>query len=128
MAYYEQVFIARPDVSPQQVEALIEDMTRVLEEHGGKVLNNEYWGLRNLAYRVRKHRKGHYGLLNIEAPPAAVHELDRRLRINEDVIRFLTVRLEAAPEGPSPVLAKRDRDEKKKAAAAMAGGERRMKA
>ncbi len=128
MAYYEQVFIARPDVSPQQVEALVEDMTRVLEEHGGKVLNNEYWGLRNLAYRVRKHRKGHYGLLNIDAPPAAVQELDRRLRINEDVIRFLTVRLEAAPEGPSPVLAKRDRDEKKKAAAAMGGGERRMKA
>lgn len=128
MAYYEQVFIARPDVSPQQVEALIEDMTRVLEEHGGKVLSNEYWGLRNLAYRVKKHRKGHYGLLNIDAPAAAVQELDRRLRINEDVIRFLTVRLEEAPEGPSPVLAKRDRDEKKKAAAGFAGGERRAKA
>jgi small subunit ribosomal protein S6 len=116
MAFYEHVLIARPDVSTQQIEALMEDLSRVIEENGGKIVKNEYWGLRNLAYRVRKNRKGHYALLNIEAPAIAVQELDRKQRINEDVIRFLTVRVESHDADPSPVLARRERDEKRRAA------------
>jgi small subunit ribosomal protein S6 len=114
MAYYEHVLIARPDISPQQVDALIEDITRTVQELGGKVTKNEYWGLRNLAYRVRKNRKGHYCLLNLDAPAPAVHEVERRARINEDVLRFITVRVEKLEDEPSPVLARRDRDEKRR--------------
>ena len=115
MALYEHVLIARQDISPQQVDALVEDITRTIQEQGGKVGKTEYWGLRNLAYRVRKNRKGHYCLLNIDAPAAAVHELERRQRINEDVLRFITIRVDAHDEEPSPVLARRDRDEKRRA-------------
>lgn len=115
MAYYEHVLIARQDISPQQVDGLIEDITRTITEHGGSVGKSEYWGLRNLAYRVRKNRKGHYALLNIDAPAEAVHELERRLRINEDVLRYLTIRVDALDEEPSPVLARRDREEKRRA-------------
>lgn len=115
MAYYEHVLIARQDISPQQVDALLEDITRTVQEHGGKVEKSEYWGLRNLAYRVRKNRKGHYCLLNLDAPAEAVHELERKQRINEDVLRFITVRVEELDAEPSPVLARRDRDEKRRA-------------
>jgi small subunit ribosomal protein S6 len=115
MALYEHVLIARQDISPQQVDALVEDITRQVTDAGGKVGKSEYWGLRNLAYRVRKNRKGHYCLLNIDAPAEAVHELERRQRINEDVLRFLTIRVEEHDEEPSPVLARRDRDEKRRA-------------
>ena len=115
MALYEHVLIARQDISPQQVDALVEDITRTIQEQGGKVGKTEYWGLRNLAYRVRKNRKGHYCLLNLDAPAAAVHELERRQRINEDVLRFITIRVDAHDEEPSPVLARRDRDEKRRA-------------
>jgi small subunit ribosomal protein S6 len=115
MALYEHVLIARQDISPQQVDALVEDITRQVQDAGGKVGKSEYWGLRNLAYRVRKNRKGHYCLLNIDAPPAAVHELERRQRINEDVLRFLTIRVDEHDDEPSPVLARRDRDEKRRA-------------
>jgi small subunit ribosomal protein S6 len=115
MAYYEHVLIARQDISPQQVDALVEDITRTITEQGGKVGKSEYWGLRNLAYRVRKNRKGHYCLLNIDAPAAAVHELERRQRINEDVLRFITIRVDALDEEPSPVLARRERDDKRRA-------------
>lgn len=115
MALYEHVLIARQDISPQQVDALVEDITRQVQDAGGKVGKSEYWGLRNLAYRVRKNRKGHYCLLNIDAPAAAVQELERRQRINEDVLRFITIRVEEHDEEPSPVLARRDRDEKRRA-------------
>lgn len=115
MAYYEHVLIARQDISPQQVDALVEDITRTIQEQGGTVGKTEYWGLRNLAYRVRKNRKGHYCLLNIDAPAAAVHELERRQRINEDVLRFITIRMDALDEEPSPVLARRERDDKRRA-------------
>jgi small subunit ribosomal protein S6 len=114
MALYEHVLIARQDISPQQVDALLEDIARTVTELGGAVAKSEYWGLRNLAYRVRKNRKGHYALLNIDAPHDAMHELERRQRINEDVLRFLTIRVEAHDEEPSPVLARRDRDEKRR--------------
>jgi small subunit ribosomal protein S6 len=114
LAYYEHVLIARQDISPQQVDALVEDITRTITELGGKVSKTEYWGLRNLSYRMRKNRKGHYALFNIDAPAAAIHELERRQRLNEDVLRYLTIRVEALDEEPSPILARRDRDEKRR--------------
>ncbi len=92
MPFYEHVVIARPDISGQQAEALLEEMKGILAENGGNVSKTEYWGLRNLAYRIRKHRKGHYGLLNIEASSDAIQELERRLKIHDDVIRFLSIR------------------------------------
>jgi small subunit ribosomal protein S6 len=115
MSYYEHVLIARPDISPQQVDALIEDVTKTITDLGGKVSKSEYWGLRNLAYRIRKNRKGHYCLLNIDAPAEAVHELERKQKINEDVMRYKTIRVEVLDEEPSPILARRDRDERRRA-------------
>lgn len=107
MANYENVYLARPDVSAQQVEALNERFGQIVAEHGGKVAKVEYWGLRSLSYRIRKNRKAHYTLLNIEAPPAAVKELERNMRINEDVIRYLTVQVDALEEGPSAMMQSR---------------------
>ena len=115
MAFYEHVVIARPDISPQQVDALIEDITKTITDLGGKVSRTEYWGLRNLAYRIRKNRKGHYALLNLDCPAPAVHELERKQKINEDVMRFKTIRVDALDEEPSPILARRDRDERRRA-------------
>jgi small subunit ribosomal protein S6 len=115
MAYYEHVLIARPEISPQQVDALVEDITKTVKELGGVVGKTEYWGLRNLTYRIRKNRKGHYALLNLDCPPTAVHELERRLKINEDVMRFKTIRVEELDEEPSPILARRDREERRRA-------------
>ncbi len=115
MAFYEHVLIARPEISPQQVETLIEDITKTVKELGGQVAKTEYWGLRNLTYRIRKNRKAHYALLNLDCPAPAVHELERRLRINEDVMRFKTIRVEAHDAEPSPILARRDREERRRA-------------
>ena len=111
MAFYECVFIARQDVSGTQVEGLIETLAGVIAEQGGQVTKREYWGLKNLAYRIRKNRKGHYALLNIDAPPAAVQEMERTMRLNEDVLRFLTVRVEALEEGPSMAMQGRNRSD-----------------
>ena len=115
MAFYEHVLIARPDISQQQVDALLEDLTRTVTELGGRVQKSEYWGLRNLAYRIRKNRKGHYCLLNIDAPNTAVAEIERRQKINEDILRYMTVKVDVLDEEPSPVLARRDRDERRRA-------------
>ena len=114
MSYYEHVLIARPDISPQQVDGLVEDITKLVTDMGGSVGRTEYWGLRNLTYRIRKHRKGHYALLNLDCPAEAVHELERKQKINEDVIRFKTIRVEELDEEPSPILARRDRDERRR--------------
>jgi len=114
MALYEHVVVTRPDISPQQVEALMEDITRVITERNGKVGKTVYWGLRNLAYPIKKSRKAHYSLLNIEAPGEAIHEIERRHRINEDVLRYLTVRVDELSEEASPVIARKDRDERRK--------------
>ena len=113
MAFYEHVLIARPEISPQQVETLIEDIKKLIGDQGGHVGKTEYWGLRNLTYRIRKNRKGHYALINIDAPAAAVHELERQLKINEDVMRYKTIRVEELDEEPSPILARRDREERR---------------
>lgn len=113
MPFYEHTLIARPDLTSQQAQTLGETIAQQIAEQGGKVTKTEYWGLRNLAYRVKKNRKGHYLHFNLDAPPAAVTELERTERINEDVLRYLTVRVDRLEDGPSPVmLAKASRDER----------------
>jgi len=104
MALYEHVFIARPDISSQQVEGLTETFTNVIKEGGGTVGKSEYWGLRNLTYKINKNRKGHYSLLNIDAPHAAVAEMERLMGLNEDVMRFMTLKVEEHETGPSAVM------------------------
>ena len=104
MANYEHVFIARQDVSATQVESITADFSKVIEDNGGKVAKNEYWGLKSLAYRIKKNRKGHYVLLNLDAPHAAVAEMERLARLNEDILRYMTVRVDELEEGQSVVL------------------------
>ncbi len=110
MPLYECVFIARNDVTQQQVEAIAEQVAGLIAEGGGEVKKREYWGLRGLAYKIKKNRKGHYMLLGIDAPGTALPEVERQLGLNEDVLRTLTVRVEAIDEAPSAVLAKRGDD------------------
>lgn len=112
MALYEHILLARPDVSAQQVDTLVEQFKGVIEANGGKVGRTEYWGVKSLAYRIKKNRKAHYALMNIDAPAAAVVEMERQEKINEDVMRFMTVRVDELEEGPSAMLQKRDRDER----------------
>jgi small subunit ribosomal protein S6 len=113
MPFYETVFIVRQDVSGAQVDALADSFTALVAGQGGEVKKRENWGLRNLAFRIKKNRKGHYMLFNLDAPPAAVTELERNMRINEDVLRYLTVRVEALEEGPSAVLQNRNRSDER---------------
>ena len=110
MPLYEHVFLARQDASTQQVEELTVQMTGVVEQAGGKVTKTENWGVRSLTYRMNKNRKAHFVLMNIDAPSAAVSEIERQERISEDVIRYLTVRVEEHEEGPSAMMRKADRD------------------
>ena len=110
MALYEHVLIARQDISAQQAEALNDLLKALIEEQGGKVAKIEYWGLRNLAYRIKKNRKGHYSLLAIDAPAPAVKEMERQLSINEDVLRYGTFKVEELDLELSPILARRDRE------------------
>jgi len=112
MALYEHIFLARQDVSAQQVEDLTKTFTDVLTQGGGKVTKNEYWGVKTLSYRIRKNRKAHYTLLNIDAPHPAIAEMERQMRINEDILRFMTIRVDELEEGPSAMMQKRDRDER----------------
>lgn len=104
MALYETVFIARQDVPQTQVETLTNQFAEIVTGLGGNVSKKEYWGLRSLTYRIKKNRKGHYTLLNIDAPSAAVKEMERTMSINEDVIRVLTVRVDSLEEGPSAIM------------------------
>jgi small subunit ribosomal protein S6 len=110
MPLYEHVFLARQDASPQQVEELTGQMTGIVEQAGGKVTKTENWGVRSLTYRMNKNRKAHFVLLNIDAPSAAIAEIERQERISEDVIRYLSVRVEELEEGPSAMMRKADRD------------------
>ena len=114
MAYYEHVLIMRQDISPQQAEALNEELKTLIEGLGGHIAKIEYWGLRNLMYRIKKNRKGHYSLLAIDAPSAAVKEMERQLSINEDVLRYLTLRVDELDLELSPVLARRDRERERR--------------
>ncbi|NLH83138.1 MAG: 30S ribosomal protein S6 [Phyllobacteriaceae bacterium] len=113
MPLYEHVFLARQDVSTQAVDALIAQYKTIVEGLGGQVTKIENWGLKSLAYRIKKNRKAHYALMNIDAPAAAVAEIERQQRLSEDVLRALTIRVDELEEGPSVMLQKRDRDERR---------------
>ena len=110
MALYEHMLIARQDISAQQVDALATHLKTIIENEGGKVEKQEYWGLRSLAYRIKKNRKGHYVLLNVNAPANAISELERQLKINEDVLRYMSVRVEAFEQSNSSKKRERERD------------------
>jgi len=113
MPLYECVFIARNDVSQQQVEAIADAMSELVTNAGGSIAKREYWGLRALAYRVKKNRKGHYMLLGIDAPAPAVQELERQLGLHEDVLREMTVRIEEMDDQPSAIIARRGEDKER---------------
>ena len=110
MPLYEHVFLTRQDASAQQVEELTAQFKGIVEQMGGKVAKTEQWGLKSLAYRLRKNRKAHFTMLDIEAPPAALNEIERQERLSEDVLRYLTIRVREHEEGPSAMLRKVDRD------------------
>ena len=110
MALYEHVFLARQDLAQAQVDQLAEMATKIIEDNGGKVVKTETWGLRSLAYRVAKNRKAHYVMLEVDAPTGVVAELERQLNINEDIIRFMTVRVDAHEQGPSAMMRRGERD------------------
>ncbi|GLR47439.1 30S ribosomal protein S6 [Sphingomonas astaxanthinifaciens] len=110
MPLYEHVFLARQDLAQAQVDALAETATNIITENGGSVVKAETWGLRGLAYRIAKNRKAHYVMLDIDAPAAAVAELERQTGINEDVIRFMTIRVDAHEKGPSAMMRRQERD------------------
>lgn len=112
MALYEHVFIARQDLSNAQAEGLIEHFGQILKDNGGDVVGTEYWGLRTMAYKINKNRKGHYAYVRSEAPAPAVQEMERLMRLHDDVMRVLTVKVEAHEDGPSVQMQKRDRDER----------------
>lgn len=108
MALYEHVFLARQDLSQQQVEALVDQYKGVIEANGGSIGRVENWGLKSLTYRIKKNRKAHYTLMDLSAPPAAVHEMERQMGLSEDVLRFMTIKVEQHEEGPSAMMQKRD--------------------
>jgi small subunit ribosomal protein S6 len=110
MPLYEHVFLSRQDVSAQQVEELTAQFTGILEQLGGKVTKLEQWGVKSLSYRVRKNRKAHFTFMNVDAPSAALSEIERQERLNEDVLRYLTIRVDEHEEGPSAMMRKSDRD------------------
>ncbi len=114
MPLYEHVFMARQDVTSQQVEAMVDQYKGVIEQNGGKVEKTEMWGIKSLAYRIKKNRKAHFTLFNLDAPAGRrVAEMERQMRINEDILRFLTIRVEELETEPSVMMQKRDRDERK---------------
>ena len=123
MALYEHMLIARQDISAQQVDALATHLKTIIETEGGKVEKQEYWGLRTLAYRIKKNRKGHYVLLNVNAPSNAIVELERQLKINEDVLRFMSVRVNAFEQSNSSRKREREREDEQRSREARAGGE-----
>lgn len=112
MPNYESVFIARQDISAAQVDGLTEAFEKVITDAGGSVAKRENWGLRTMAYKIKKNRKGHYVLLNFDAPAPALHEMERQMRINEDVLRYMTLRIDEFEEGPSAMMRNKDRDDR----------------
>ena len=110
MPAYEHVFLARQDLAQAQVDALAENATKIIEDIGGKVVKTETWGLRSLAYRIQKNRKAHYVMLDFDAPPGVVAELERQTQINEDVIRYVTIRVDEHETGPSAMMRRNERD------------------
>jgi small subunit ribosomal protein S6 len=113
MPLYEHIFLARQDVTSQQVEAMVDQYKGVIESNGGKVEKTEMWGVKSLAYRIKKNRKAHFTMFNLNAPAPAVAEMERQMRINEDILRFMTIKVEELETEPSVMMQKRDRDERK---------------
>ena len=113
MPLYEHVFLARQDLAQAQVDALAENATKIIEDNGGKVVKTETWGLRNLAYRMQKNRKAHYVALDFEAPAPVVAELERQTQINEDVIRYMTIKVDEHEQGPSVMMRRGERDKRR---------------
>ncbi len=113
MPLYETVFIARQDVSAKHVEDLAKNFGKIVNDNGGAVKKTESWGLRTLAYKIKKNRKGHYTLFHFDAPAAAIAELERNMKINEDVLRYMTVSIDKLPEGPSAILRQSDEGEER---------------
>lgn len=114
MALYEHVFLARQDLAQAQVDTLAENATKIIEDNKGKVVKTESWGLRSLAYKIAKNRKAHYVMLEIDAPAGVVAELERQTQINEDIIRYMTVKVDALEEGPTVMMRKSDRDRERR--------------
>lgn len=112
MPLYEHVFLARQDLAQAQVDALAETATKIIEDNGGKVVKTETWGLRTLAYRIQKNRKAHYVMLEVDAPAPLVAELERQTQINEDVIRYMTIKVDEHEQGPSAMMRRNERDRK----------------
>ena len=112
MPYYENVFIARQDVSAVQVDGLIENFEKIITNAGGSIAKRENWGLRTMAYKIKKNSKGHYVLLNIDAPAPALHEMERQMRINEDILRYMTIRVDEHEVAPSAIMRNKDRDDR----------------
>jgi small subunit ribosomal protein S6 len=108
MPLYEHVFIARQDLSNTQAEGLVEHFSSVLADNAGKVVESEYWGVKTMAYKINKNRKGHYAFLKTDAPSDAIHEMERLMRLHDDVMRVLTIKVDAHSEGPSVQMQKRD--------------------
>ena len=113
MPLYEHVFLARQDLAQAQVDTLAETATKIIEDNGGKVVKTETWGLRNLAYRMQKNRKAHYVALDFDAPAPVVAELERQTQINEDVIRYMTIKVDTHEQGPSVMMRRGDRDKRR---------------
>ena len=114
MALYEHIFLARQDLSQSQVDALAATATEIVESNDGKVVKTETWGLKSLAYKIDRNRKAHFVMLNIDAPGTVVEELERQTRINEDVIRYMTIRVDEHEDGPSVMMRKNERDKKRR--------------
>ncbi len=125
MALYEHIYLARQDVTAQQVETMTEQFKSVIEANGGKVGKIEYWGVKSLAYRIKKNRKAHFTLMNIDAPAAAITEMERQMGINEDILRLMTIRVEEHEDGPSAMMRKRDDSERDERGERSDRGERR---
>lgn len=104
MSFYETVFIARQDLSPTQVDALIDGYKKIMDEYKGKITKTEYWGLKKFAYPINKNSRGHYALLNIQAPAEAIQEMERQMRLNEDVVRYMSIKVEGLDENPSVMM------------------------
>ena len=107
MALYECVYIARQELTVAQTEQLSKDLIKIISSNDGEIKNQEYWGLRNLAYKIRKNRKGHYTMFHIDSPSSTIIELERNMRLNEDILRYLTIKIESLPEGPSVMMTAR---------------------
>ena len=122
MPLYEHVFMARQDVTSQQVEQMVDQYRGVIEQNGGKIEKTEMWGVKSLAFRIKKNRKAHFTLFNLDAPPTAVAEMERQMRISEDVLRFMTVRVDQLETEPSMMMQKRDRDDREERSGGGFGG------